>query len=487
MGELDGGALSRLASAGWEEHDEGGFRLGYADEHQPSLMALPGGMPEEGEQPTLTVLPPVDLIDDPDPPDAMVLFFDSVEEMVEFALDIQQEFEATYRDLDAMAGREAGDDTEFDEMVSVIGGVPAAVAIGWHDYARALLVATGATRLACGAGLYRDYNSALSDHDIVAVTGYASRWALRELREALALGDGEDIFDAVAAATAELLAQQIASECSTTDLSDAITAPWRRSSADNAVPCEVFVAALTEEAAAHPTQPLSPAQATSVIEAVSNLEHIHSCVDEEPGEGFDSDRGHYAACEIEQPYVEAFDDCLRWHTQPPSNASARARPIQPRKQAKLLVEAAVEFSHIPLILDRARRRIAAGARAAVNGEYLSGVDVTLEDLALACSDIIFVGWDFLYRWVDAYAEQVSARAAAKVVRAAGDLWHSELVGEHDQTLLDRLQNQFGWPAEHASEATAEKRASAREASWNLSQTVRVAYGVKIASRRRHRR
>ena len=487
-----GDALSRLASAGWRETHDGNFQFGGADIHQPSLVAAPRGMPEVTERsrgvPVLVVASTSDPLDDPNPPHTSVYFFDSVEEMVEFALEIQEDFEVIGCDLDVAEAHAAEDDAEINRLLSAVGGVPAAqaVAVGWHDYAHALLVATGAMRLACGAGAYPHYLSALSDQDMVAAAGHASRWALRQLREALVLCDSEDILDTVAVAAVEILAHQIASECDSTHLSDAVTAPWHHRSAKSVVSPEVFVAALAEVAEAHPRPPLSPAQAVAVIKAVSDSKLTHRCVDDEPDQGADSDPRDCAACEVEKPYSEAINACLRWHTQSPSNtpSAGRAGSIPPRRQAKLLAEAAFEFSHIPTLLNQAQRRIAGGARAAANNEYLPGVELTLEDVATACVGIISAGWGFLERWLGMYTELFSTQAAAAVVRASGNLWHSELVSAHDQTLLDRLQSQFGWTSEQAAKATARMRATAHATSWDISETIRSSYGIKAKSRRR---
>ena len=360
------------------------------------------------------------------------------------------------------------------------------MAAGWHDYAQATIAAMGALRLACGAGTYPDYGSALNEADIVAVCEHASRWALQHLSDTLKQAGREDLFDMTASAAAEHLAHQIASECDTARLAEAVSAPWRH---NNEVSCDTFVAAL--KAATPPGRPPpTPAQAETAATAqlaIFSPGYAHNC-DHHDDHHHDVDHVDCAACERESVHFEAITECLRWHAAPPPTAdTVDVAPISPRGQAELLAEAATESYHGALLVERAHRRVSAGARAAANDEDLPGAEIAIEDMIHECDSALFVGWTFVTLWLDAHAQRTSGESVAAIVRASGDLWRSELTRTHEQTLLDRLQTQFDAPAETAHEMSAEIRDLCRTESQGILEGIRSDYGVKTASRSERRR
>ena len=518
-------ALGRLVEAGWERMPDGSCRLGGASPWQPSLIANPCGMPAVDNRrrwiPTLTLMPSLDLLDDADTPDAGVAVCDTLDELVELALEVQNEFEATLRDVDEQVAQADADETEFAGIISASGGMPAAqaVAAGWHDYAHALLLAMGAMRMVCGRGAYRDYPSAVSDLDVAAVCDQASGWVLEHLSDALEANGSGDLFDTVAAAAAEHLAHQIASECNTAGLAEAVTAPWQ--AGDSAeVSCEEFVSAL--RAATSDDRPLpSPAQAEAAATDLRSMvspgsmhtgcdfdddDYDNEDLDDDDYDDYDNEDlddddddddydayadpavvGYCAECTMTMEHLDAVAECFEWHTAQPCGDAGTASPVTQRRQAELLAEAAVESFHILPHLRRAERRVAAGAHAAAGGEDLDGVEIALEDMLYECSDAHSMSWTLLSLWLDVFDQHTSRQSAAAVVSAAGDLWRSDLTKEYERTLLTRMQEQFDTPAETASQLSAQMRDLKRADSQDRMEIIRSEYGVDAVSRSQRRR
>ena len=464
-----GDALDRLVAAGWERSSDGRCCTLGGGPWQPSLVAAPYGMPAiRGKHrglPSLALIPSEDANDDDgEPYESRVTICDTVEDLVELALGVQPDFETTAREADEMMAQIDDDETELAGIVAAGGGMPAAhaVALGWHDYAQALILTTAAMRVACGDG-DADHRPALSGAEIVAACEQASRWTLPLLRDVLALDGREDLFDSVAAAASERLAHHLAGECDTGTLADAVTAPWRDG---GSVPHETFVAALRAAAPSDDRQPnatQAAAVATALWAVVTPGPRHTDCDDDFCGDDLD-----------------AVDECLQWH-------AAAAVSITPRRHAELLADAAIESYHALLHIERARRRVTAAAHAAAEEEDLAGVELALEAMATECDTAHAMGWAFLTVWLGRLERHTSPASAAAIVRAAGDLWRSTLDREHEETVIGRMQEQFGAAPETAATATAELRAFGRDWSQSQMDIIRSGYGVKTGGRAQRRR